>query len=100
LSDGHDSGNGTRLRLARQAHGFKTADPGRPALDEPVIDAHLPIRSYPPGNQMATDGRSFTWCLVRLRWTRRVPILATALIGIATSLRPHPCPSWRSTWVT
>src|SRR5580704_19731607 len=73
--------------------------PGLAALDEPVIDAHLPIRPYSPGNQMSTDGRSFTWCLVRLRWIRRVPILATALIGIATSLRPHPCPFWRSTWV-
>jgi hypothetical protein len=74
--------------------------PGLAALDEPVIDAHLPIRPYSPGNQMSTDGRSFTWCLVRLRWIRRVPILATAPIGIATSLRPHPCPFWRSTWVT
>ena len=49
---------------------------------------------------MSTGGRSFTWCLVRLRWIRRVPILVTAPIGIATSLRPPMCPSWRSTWVT
>ena len=49
---------------------------------------------------MSTGGRSSTWCLVMLRWIRRVPILVTAPIGIATSLRPHMCPSLRSTWVT
>jgi hypothetical protein len=49
---------------------------------------------------MSTGGRSFTWRLVRLRWTRRVPNLITAPIGTATSLRPQARPSWRSTWVT
>src|SRR5271169_2530070 len=41
---------------------------------------------------MDTGGRSFTWCLVRLRWISRVPILVTAPIGIATSLRPPHVP--------
>jgi hypothetical protein len=27
-------------------------------------------------------------------------VLATTLIGMATSLAPHRWPSWRSTWVT
>src|SRR5690242_8560043 len=49
---------------------------------------------------MCTGGRSFTWRLVRLRWISRVPILVTAPIGIATSLRPRMRPCWRSTWVT
>lgn len=42
---------------------------------------------------MCTGGRSFTWRLVRLRWISRVPILVTAPIGIATSLRPRMCPA-------
>jgi hypothetical protein len=28
------------------------------------------------------------------------PAPVTAPIGIATTLRPNTCPSWRSTWVT
>ncbi len=54
---------------------------------------------YPFGRSTFTGGRSSTSCLVMLS---RIPssTRVTALIGIATSLRPHTCPSWRSTWVT
>jgi len=54
---------------------------------------------YPFGRWTSTGGKSSTCCLVMLS---RMPLSkeATAAIGIATSLRPHKCPSWRSTQVT
>jgi len=53
-------------------------------------------RAYQAGCSMSTGGRSRTSFLARLS---RIPSSApvTALIGMATSLRPHKCPSWRST---
>jgi len=53
-------------------------------------------RAYQAGCSMSTGGRSRTSSLARLS---RIPSSAsvTALIGMATSLRPHRCPSWRST---
>ena len=45
--------------------------------------------STPLGDQCPRDWRSFTWCLVRLRWIRRIPILVTSPIGTATSFGPR-----------
>jgi len=47
---------------------------------------------YPFGRATVTGGKSATSCLVMLS---RMPLSTrvTALIGIATSLRPHMCPS-------
>src|SRR6266704_6266427 len=52
------------------------------------------VTAVEPGAGMAA--------LARLVMLSRIPSSTpvTALIGIATSLRAHKCPSWRSTWVT
>ena len=75
--------------------------PGRRpwARQASALPLSLRTAGYPFGCWTSTGGRSCTCCLVMFsRIPSPTPV--TALIGIATSLRPHRCPSWSSTWVT
>lgn len=83
-------------RGAEQAHSQRF---GRLALPVRICWPQEVRSGYSPRWSTSTGGRSCTCCLVMpIRISD--PKSTTALIGIATSLRPHRCPSWSSTWVT
>ena len=80
----------------RAQHFFEGA--GR--TDGPAGVAHLFIVARLSVRVIDVHGRQVLHLLLGDVEPDTVVDPVTALIGIATSLRPHRCPSWRSTWVT